>query len=96
MYLEEKEEENNNNKFNDSTYVLIITLGLICVLLMNDNKILIGGRPIVSLNSIIGQIGYSLIILTLIMGIFTFPILFYAGLFFYVVQNYMFAFMKRI
>ena len=33
---------------------------------------------------------------SLIMGIFTFPILFYAGLFFYVVQNYMFAFMKRI
>ena len=94
MYQEELEDY--TYQINDSTYVLIITLGLICIYLMNNKKMLTGGKPIISLNGILGQIGYSLIIITLIMGIFTFPILFYAGLFFYVVQNYMFAFMKRI
>jgi len=83
---------------NSSTYVLLITLFLICLYLcMNQTKMIkIGGAPIVSLGSIMSRIINILIIVTLVMGIFTFPILFYAGLFFYVLQNYMFAFMKRI
>ena len=64
---------------------------------MNQTKMIKNGdNPIVSLGSIGSRIINILIMITLVMGIFTFPILFYACLFFYVLQNYMFAFMKRI
>ena len=64
---------------------------------MNQSKMMKGGAmPIISLGSIFSRILNILIIITLVMGIFTFPILFYAGLFFYILQNYMLAFMKRI
>ena len=94
-------DEEINNIFcsvNSSTHVLLITLLIICLyLFMNQSKIFLrGGAPIISLSSIMSRILNILIIVTLVMGIFTFPILFYAGLFFYVLQNYMFGFMKRI
>lgn len=86
------------NTVNSTTYVLLISLLLICLYLFtNKNNILKGGSsPIISLNSILTRMVNVLVIITLVMGIFTFPILFYAGLLFYVLQNYMLPFMKRI
>ena len=84
--------------FNSNTYVLLICLFLVFIYINRKQSHLQSGglTPVNSLVGLLSKMFNIFIILILILGIFTFPVLFYAGLLFYVLQNYMFAFMKKI